>query len=148
MSKTTTAVAAAMAAALTVASFQPAAATNNGLSEKQARAIVKEAVAKTRPGKDGRPFLSARISSTGGVTSPGGITQENVRRVDLGDNLVVYCFSGLPPVIGGQVTLDGLQRLGVGTPHIALLEAPDCKTEVSIVGPNGSQEADFHVLLY
>jgi hypothetical protein len=154
MSKTTTVVAAAMAAALTVASFQPAAATNNGLSEKQVRAIVKEAVAKTRPGKDGRPILSAHIFSTGRVddSTPGGITQENVRRVDVGDNLVVYCFSGLPPVVGGvggQVTLDGLQASGVGlTPHIALLDAPDCNPEVSIVGPNGSQAFDFHVLLY
>jgi hypothetical protein len=150
MSKTTTAVAAAMAAALTVASFQPAAATNNGLSEKQVRAIVKEAVAKTRPGKDGRPILSAHIFSTGRVgVESSGITQENVRRVDVGDNLVLYCFSGLPPVVGGQVTLDGLQSSGAGlTPHIAFLEAPDCKIEVSIVGPNGSLAYDFYVLLY
>jgi hypothetical protein len=89
-------------------------ATNNGLSEKQVRAIVKEAVAKTRPGKDGGPILSAHIFASGRVdhTTPGGITQENVRRVDLGDGGVVYCFSGLPPVVGGQVTLDGLQSLG------------------------------------
>jgi hypothetical protein len=128
-------------------------ATNNGLSEKQVRAIVKEAVAKTRPGKDGGPILSAHIFASGRVdhTTPGGITQENVRRVDLGDGGVVYCFSGLPPVVGGQVTLDGLQSLGVGlTPHIALLlENPDCNPEVSIAGPNGQSQAfDFHVLLY
>lgn len=155
MSKTTTVVATAMAAALTVASFQPAAATNNGLSEKQVRAIVKEAVAKTRPGKDGRPILSAHIFASGRVgVESSGITQENVRRVDLAGGGVVYCFSGLPPVVGGQVTLDGLQSIGVGlTPHIALLEAPDCKTEVSIAGPAGPNGAfshafDFHVLLY
>jgi hypothetical protein len=150
MSKTTTVVAAAMAAALTVASFQPAAATSNGLSEKQVHAIVKKAVAKTRPGKDGRPILSAHIFSTGRVddSTPGGITQENVRRVDMAPG-AVYCFSGLPPVVGGQVTLDGLQSSGVGlTPHITILPDPDCNPQVFIVGPNGFEAFDFHVLLY
>jgi hypothetical protein len=78
-------------------------AANNGLSEKQVRAIVKEEAARIRPGKDGAPILSAHIFSTGRVdpTTPGGITQENVRQVDTDGNVVVYCFSGLPPLVGG-----------------------------------------------
>jgi hypothetical protein len=121
-------------------------ATDNGLSEKQVRAIVKKEVAKIRPGKDGVPILSAHIFGTGRVddTTPGGITQENVRRMD---NPVAYCFSGLPPVVGGQVTLDGVVSAPAGvTPYISM--TTDCNPEVLIAGPNGFQAADFYVLLY
>ena len=103
---------------------------------------------------DGVPILSAHVFSTGRVdtTTPGGITQENVRRVDRQFTqgvAVIYCFSGLPPVVGGQVTLDGLQLSGAGKTAYLTLEVQDCNPEVTIVGKNNIPEAaDFHVLMY
>ena len=131
------------AMAMTLAAVQPAEATNNGVSEKRVRAIVKQEVSKIQrvrgpagprgdagpsgpsgpkrdpgpAGMDGFPSLFAHVKDDGAVNTDRsvGITQKNVFRDDIqviddrGRTLVsaTYCFSGLPPVVGGQVTLDG-----------------------------------------
>jgi hypothetical protein len=64
-------------------------------------------------GRDGtNQTLFVHILADGTVEegTANGITQENVRRVDVVSDLdesdVFYCLSGLPRVFGGQVTLD------------------------------------------
>lgn len=171
-----TAIVAVVMAMVLILAAVNAQATNNGLSEKQIRNLIKKEVAKIPrgprgpagpagpegaqgpAGKDGVPILSAHVFGTGRVddSAPGGITQENVRRateINLRDGRVaiVYCFSGLPPVVGGQVTLDGLLSFGAGlTPYIAITEDPDCNPEVTIAGTSqtGNEAAGFFVLLY
>jgi hypothetical protein len=171
---------AAMAAALVVASF-PAPA-HNGLSENQVRALIKKEVAKiprvrgpagptgtpgqqgtTGPaGMDGFPSLSAHVFSDGTVDEarPGGITQENVRLEvrevpnDIGEleRSTTYCFIDLPPVVGGQVTIDGHAGPGgLASPSLDLDTLdPVCPIRVFFNGRSqfAAQEAFFYILLY
>jgi hypothetical protein len=61
------------------------------------------------------PFLFAHVSADGTVDGlGGGITQANLDSIDIepGEeegitNEWEYCFTGLPPLSGGQVTIDG-----------------------------------------
>lgn len=180
MSNTTIVAAATILAALAA---QPAAATNNGVSEKRVRAIVKQQVAQIprvggptgpagpagpqgSPGMDGFPSLFAHIDSGGTVEegTASGISQENVRLVetqttdDEGNPVVSrhYCFSDLPPLSGGQVTMSSHGTGPDGkayspTPHLTLQDDEiDCPTRVWITGLNRfpSIEGSFYILLY
>lgn len=172
---------AAVTAALTIGAA-PAAATGNVLSERQIRALIRQEVAKipriagprgpkgntgprgaTGPaGMDGIPSLFAHVFLTGIVDDrvQGGITQDNLRRVEtpVGDGTldIKYCFSGLPPVVGGQVTIvDGGSR-GLALPRLDLeTQDPECPIMVTIVDELGVDpdrlvrtQAEFHILLY
>lgn len=118
-----------MAMTLILASVH-AQAREGALSEKQIRALIKKEVAKIpsgprgargAPGKDGIPALFAHVRSDGTVAGgTGGISQQNVRLEefsvldDTGATLIstTYCFIGLPPVEGAQVTIDGHEGPG------------------------------------
>lgn len=186
--KTMSVAMAAMATALTVASV-PSAATNNGVSERRVRTIVKQEVAKiprgpkgvagpTGPkgtpgqngaagpvgpaGMDGFPSLSAHVFADGTIDEerPGGISQENVRLVEtqVPDNKgrilvsTTYCFIGLPPVQGGQVTIDGHAGPGgLASPSLDLDTLdPECPIRLFINGRSqfAAQPAFFYILLY
>jgi hypothetical protein len=69
-----------------------------------------------------------------------------------GDPVIVttYCFINLPPVMGGQVTLD---RAGdeVITPRLDLANRDGCPVRVQIYAKEPfptSVAASFHILLY
>lgn len=178
MRKTTTVVAAAMAVALTAASL-PSEATNNGLSEKQIRALIKKEVAKIPrgprgpagptgamgpegpAGMDGFPSLLARVVyGEVDASRSVGITQENVRieeseaQDDQGMTVVstTYCFIGLPPVMGGQVTTDGHEGSGaLVSPKLQLNPFdPECPIRVWSQGRDQfvAVQDSFHILLY
>jgi hypothetical protein len=126
------------------------------------------------PGTDGSPQpLFAHVFSDGSIEQETavGITQQNVRRVDVhqeerGESLIVYCLSGLPRrIFGGQVTLDAGDIVDAGDidPSIKLLmpviqfnssEVPDCKQRIIVWNgfdqgfSEGNQAASFYLLLY
>jgi hypothetical protein len=85
-----------------------------------------------------------------------GITQENVVRVDrVNDDqstTVLYCFVGLPPAHGGQVTINtSLGTTFTLTPFLDVTtEDPEaCSQTVVIKDLNDeSVEASFFVLMY
>ena len=127
-------------------------------------------------GMDGMPFLFAHIhvdenaETSVDPSRSVGITQENFR-VDTevlegaaspdpeGDSVLVttYCFIGLPPVMGGQVTMDGdAGYAAVVSPKLRLNDPDGCPVRISIHGfeqfPDDHQEppipGSFYVLLY
>lgn len=120
-------------------------------------------------GMDGLPSLFAHVNLAGHVDdgnplSASGITNENVRRVEkereLQDGRVVlditYCFVGLPPAVGGQVTItDGGSR-GLASPRLNIdTQDPECPIMVTIVDELGVDPdelvrtgANFYILLY
>lgn len=162
MSNTTTALRATLAMAMTLAVGVPSAEAlgNNGLSSKQAnqvRNIVKMEVAKIPRGP--LPMLFAFVFP-GGTVDPAhsnGITDENVvyRDYESPPNPEVifasYCFIGLPPVRGGQVTGGVGDKFG---PYGLLELRPSdetCPVRVILSDPPPdtiSLPAGFHVLLY
>lgn len=166
-------------------------ASAHGLSRAQARNIIKQEVRKIprirgpqgpagppgppgpqgEPGLDGPAILYAHVFPDGSIRegTPGGITQENVRRVDTqveepfdedGDGVpdtvntrteTKYCFSGLPPVFGGHVTISETPSFIL--PDTAYLIAdtgdPACSPMVHVSGQNGiAVPAGFNILLY
>jgi hypothetical protein len=122
------------------------------------------------PGMDGAPTLFAHIFSDGSVEkgTPGGITQENVQRVDTdvqkevdsdGDGIPDtvrtvresrYCFSGLPPLFGGNVTIDAGAVTPIYFPYLQVnTDNPDCSPVVIIADEsNAYNTASFYILLY
>lgn len=159
---------AAIATALTVGATSVY-ATGGGLTAAQVRAIVKQEVAKIPrgpagpqgpAGMDGLPSLFAHVLSDGTVERASGIAQENVkveeRQVpdDTGQILIStsYCFIDLPPIEGGQVTVDG--HAGPGgllTPQLDLDTLdPTCPIRVQFQGPNqfAAPPTFFYILLY
>lgn len=175
------------AMATTLAAVQPAAATNDGVSEKRARAIVKQEVAKiqrvrgpagprgpmgapgpagpngdTGPaGMDGFPSLFARVvfgevdaSRSVGITQENVLTQETQVPDDQGGTVVstTYCFIGLPPIMGGQVTTDGNEGSGaVVSPKLQMNPFDQgCPIRVSLQGSNqfAAVADSFYILLY
>jgi hypothetical protein len=122
------------------------------------------------PGIDGAPTLFAHVFSDGSVEkgTPGGITQENVERVDTdveeevdtdGDGIpdtvqtvkeIRYCFRGLPPLFGGNVTIDSAPIVVVHFPYLQVnTENPDCSPMVFVISEvSGYEAASFYILLY
>jgi hypothetical protein len=174
MSNTTTVAMAVMAMGVTVASVPPAAATNNGVSEKTVRAIVKKEIAKISrvrgprgpagpagppgpPGMDGvqgRTMWFAHIFSNGEVDQGGrGISQENVLVGEIVDPEVgpdklhrQYCLVGLPPPLGGQVSGDlDPGDFDANDEHLWLTEDGACVVIDS--PPDSPRFTGFHVLL-
>ena len=162
----------AMAAAITLAAVQPAAATGSGgLNANQVRKIVKEEVKKIPrgprgpagppgpqgpAGMDGMPFLFANVASSGLVHEDvsNGITNENIRREE-GGNIVRYCFFGLPPVVGGQVTLlsGGFSAVRMIDLHVDPEGTGDCPILVQTSGVDAdgnliAEAQSFYILLY
>lgn len=103
------------------------------------------------------PFLFAHVSADGTVDDlGGGITQANLDSIDIepGEeegitNEWEYCFTGLPPLSGGQVTIDG------GKDAIAAITLetgnPDCSPLVQLGGQridNTDAQPGFHMLVY
>jgi hypothetical protein len=129
-------------------------------------------------GMDGFQFLFAHVDPEGSPSGPvvdpnrsSGITRENVREeVEVLEGAqspdpqgapvitTTYCFIGLPPVIGGQVTMDGVGGFAaVVSPKLEINPADDgCPVRVSIHGfeqfPDDHREppiaASFYILLY
>ncbi|MGH8585832.1 MAG: hypothetical protein ACREWE_06540 [Gammaproteobacteria bacterium] len=114
---------------------------------------------------DGFPSLFALVGADGFIDpgSTGGITQENVRRVDQlvtpedGEPFLhtFYCFSGLSPVSSGQVTLQGVRLPIINVPYLVVESEEtrndglnDCSVRVYLVIEGQLGAADFHVLLY
>jgi hypothetical protein len=119
---------------------------------------------------DGAPTLFAHVFSDGSVEqgTPGGITQENVQRVDtdvqkevdsdsdgIPDTVITvteisYCFSGLPPLFGGNVTIDAGAVTPISPPYLQVnTENPACSPEVIVINEfAGYQPASFYILLY
>lgn len=120
------------------------------------------------PGMDGQSLLFGHVYSDGSIEegTTGGIFQENVRRVDThipysdpeevpnhpGFTSVKYCFSDLPPVFGGVVSIDtpGDFPAVAHTPFISIAtEDPSCSPAVVITnGGVAHASASFYVLLY
>jgi hypothetical protein len=158
-------------------------ASAHGLSRAQARNIVKREVAKIprirgpqgpqgEPGLDGPQILFAHVLPDGSIRegTPGGITQENVRRVDTqveeepfdsdGDGIpdtvttrteTRYCFSGLPPVFGGHVTISETPSFILPDTAYLIMDTgdPACSPMVHVSGQNGiAVPAGFNILLY
>ena len=110
-------------------------------------------------GVDGLQFLFAHVSRGGVVDSPGGgITQANLDQIDVDAELepvrTIYwdfCFTGLPPLVGGQVTLDGiLGGTGVASASLNLGTGnPDCTPLVTVsMSVDSDSPPGFHLLLY
>lgn len=113
-------------------------------------------------GVDGFPSLSAHVNADGTIDQArlGGISQENVRLVEtqVRDNKgrilisTSYCFIGLPPVTGGQVTIDGHAGPGgLASPSLDLDTLdPECPIRVFINGRSqfAAPAAFFYILLY
>jgi hypothetical protein len=121
---------------------------------------------------DGAPTLFAHVFSDGSVEqgTPGGITQENVRRVDtdvqkevdtdgdgIPDTVITvresrYCFSGLPPLFGGNVTVDAGSITPIRFPFLQVnTEDPDCSPMVFMLDESSDSAfnpASFYILLY
>lgn len=191
MSNTTALISLTAAIGLTLASVPPAEAMGNGLSRKQVkqvRTIVRQEVSKVPrgapgpagpagavgpagipgpagpPGMDGMPFLFATVFSDGTVNqaASNGITNENLRREENPD-VVRYCFFGLPPVVGGQVTFLAAGRSPVrmidlfvdpeGTGDCPILVQTsgvdlDGTSGVDLDGSRYAEDASFYILLY
>jgi hypothetical protein len=170
MSNTTKVAMAAMAAGLALSLVQPAEA-GNGLSKKQVQKIIRQEVAKALragppgpPGMDGAEgpmFLFAHIFPDPSPSqepqvdeaNSSGITQDNLRFEEFQDPLQErtvssYCFTGLPPVRGGQVTT------GVGDTFVPGFltvnpESESCGVRVFVnQSPGAIPGSDFFVLLY
>jgi hypothetical protein len=122
------------------------------------------------PGLDGAQILFAHVFPDGTIRegTPGGITQENVRRVDTqveepfdsdGDGTpdtvttrteTTYCFSGLP-VFGGQVTISETPSFILPDTAYLIIDTgdPACSPMVHVSGQNGiAVPAGFNILLY
>jgi hypothetical protein len=124
-------------------------------------------------GMDGFPFLFAHINAIQGTVDGSrslGITQENLvveKRLlegaespDPEGNPVVvktFCFTGLPPIMGGQATMDGSGGYAAVVSPKLELDTPDgCPVRVSIHGseqfPDDHREPPiaepFYILLY
>jgi hypothetical protein len=111
-------------------------------------------------GMDGMPFLFAHVSRDDTVQGV-GITQENIFSIELEaeeseagvTHSIEYCFGGLPPVSGGQVTPD--RAFGSNGLFVASLlvspENSECPVGVEItigVGEPSNSTPGFHLLLY
>jgi hypothetical protein len=112
-------------------------------------------------GRDGLPSLFAHVLSDGTVERASGIAQKNVkleeREVldDTGATLIStsYCFIGLRPIEGGQVTVDGHAGPGgVITPSLDLDTLdPACPIRVFFNDDStefASPATFFYILLY
>jgi hypothetical protein len=123
------------------------------------------------PGLDGPQILFAHVFPDGSIRegTPGGITQENVRRVDTqveepfdsdGDGTpdtvttrteTRYCFSDLPPTFGGQVTISETPSFILPDTAYLIIDTgdPACSPMVHVSGQNGvAVPAGFNILLY
>ena len=106
-------------------------------------------------GVDGMPAMFAHVVDDGLIdeATAVGIVHNNVR---FDEEQTWYCFSHLPLVTGGQVTLEGRGGFGVPlktktlTPYITVFTGePDCDTRVHFVGEGGNLEpASFYINLY
>jgi hypothetical protein len=119
---------------------------------------------------DGAPVLHAHVFSDGSVElgTPGGITQENVERIDTdverevdtdGDGIPDtvttvresrYCFRGLPPLFGGNVTIDAGAVTPIYFPYLRVnADDPNCSPVVTIADEfHAFNTASFYILLY
>jgi hypothetical protein len=119
------------------------------------------------PGLDGAQILFAHVFPDGTIRegTPGGITQENVRRVDTqaevdddGDGVpdrvstqTTYCFTDLPPIFGGQATISETPSFILPDTAYLIVDTgdPACSPMVHVSGQNGiAVPAGFNVLLY
>lgn len=122
-------------------------------------------------GADGAQFLFAHVFGDGTIEegTPGGIFQENVRVVseevvedgDANGNGIPgetftdisYCFSGLPPVSVGNVTVETGAITPIVFPYLQITGDPECPIAVRILqqGVSGSDTrefANFYIVLY
>jgi hypothetical protein len=118
------------------------------------------------PGLDGPQILFAHVFPDGTIRegTPGGITQENVRRVDEqvetdddGDGVpdrvstqTTYCFTDLP-VFGGHVTISETPSFILPDTAYLVMDTgdPACSPMVHVSGQNGiAVPAGFNILLY
>jgi Collagen triple helix repeat (20 copies) len=106
-------------------------------------------------GIDGTPTLFAHVFSDGRVEegTPGGITQEDVTRVDTVEDGVTstkYCFTNLPPVFGGSVTIDGLDDGDRAvTPKLQVrTQDPSCSPMVVVTDGVQRQASSFYIVLF
>lgn len=171
-----TAMAAIIMAMVLILASVHAQAREGALSEKQVRALIKKEVAKIPrgpagprgprgapgpAGADGMPAIFAHVLSDGTVEEgTGGIAQENVRLEerqvpdDTGAILTSasYCFIGLPPVVGGQVTIDGHEGPGGLISPSLQLNSFDTECPIRVFFNNRSEfaapAAFFYILLY
>lgn len=137
MSRTATVVTAAMAVLITAASLPADAQPQGGFAPL---------------------FAEIRVDGTVSPHVPSnGITNDNVVMVNTGPTEtepgdISYCFSGLPPISGGQITISDTKENGENGQVVGYLALqtgdPDCSPRVHIVTEGGfTAAAGYHILL-
>jgi hypothetical protein len=121
------------------------------------------------PGAAGAQLLFAHVFGDGTIEegTPGGIFQENVRLVSAevvedgdangngipGETLtdIKYCFSGLPPVSGGNVTVETGAITPIVFPYLQITGDPECPIAVRVLDGFASDTSgyvNFYIVLY